>query len=426
MEDPLLRRLAATQQTYADRLLKRQDRSQPTYYQGFDAAYGMPVVENAQGSTIVGRSITNGLQLPGQRVRVMGVGLRGAIDSMPRIQPVAELEQVVEESIGFYVADRNRIRFVDVGLEEVTTFAGALYADGPTYQDGPVLEARFNAITGIAYDAASDALYVSDVGNRVIRKIQNGQVTTIAGSPSASGYVDGVGDAARFNNPWYLALAPDGNLYVADSPNRVRRIDLSSGEVSTLAILDLSTDPISGLSREFAQSIAVVETDPWRLVVGIGVSLGSTGEPGRLKIIEQNGSSSPLITPSLPGAIVAASPPFALTYLDGLIYFSITLPDAPPQPTKTILCTIVPDGSNFAILNSSPAVASVDYAGMARVGERLFLVGSDSTNLIGTPTFVSEFDAEAIATIAGGEGTDDGDFEAAQFLQLQQATAGPQ
>lgn len=94
MDDSLLRRLAINQQAYADRLLKRQDRSQPTYYQGYDAGLGMPVVETAQGSTIAGRSITNGLQLPGQRVKAIGAGLKGSIDSMPRVK-VVEVPVVV-------------------------------------------------------------------------------------------------------------------------------------------------------------------------------------------------------------------------------------------------------------------------------------------------------------------------------------------
>lgn len=94
MDDPLLRRLAINQQAYTDRILKQQQKSQPTYYQGFDATYGMPVVETAQGTTIAGRSITNGLQLPGQRVKAVGNGLRGAIDSMPRVKQEAVAEAV--------------------------------------------------------------------------------------------------------------------------------------------------------------------------------------------------------------------------------------------------------------------------------------------------------------------------------------------
>lgn len=116
MDDALLRRLAANQQAYADRLLHQQRRSQPTYYQGFDAAYGMPVVETTQGSSIAGRSITNGLQLPGQRVRTAGSGLRGAIDSMPRVKrETMETPQTVKTIGAWFDAARvSGKNFLDV------------------------------------------------------------------------------------------------------------------------------------------------------------------------------------------------------------------------------------------------------------------------------------------------------------------------
>lgn len=58
-----------------------------------------------------------------------------------------------------------------------------------------------------------------------------GSVNTLAGSASA----DGIGSAARFNNP--MSVASDGtHLYVADMHNRsIRKIVIATGAVSTLA-----------------------------------------------------------------------------------------------------------------------------------------------------------------------------------------------
>jgi hypothetical protein len=60
-------------------------------------------------------------------------------------------------------------------------------------------------------------------------------VTTVAGAAGASGGLDGVGSAARFNRPFGLVLL-GAQLYVADSGNHaVRRLDPVSGTVVTVA-----------------------------------------------------------------------------------------------------------------------------------------------------------------------------------------------
>jgi hypothetical protein len=73
--------------------------------------------------------------------------------------------------------------------------------------------------------------------NNTIRKIviSSGEVTTLAGTAGSSGTVDGTGTAAKFNNP--LGITTDGtNLYVTDYNNStIRKIVISSGVVTTLA-----------------------------------------------------------------------------------------------------------------------------------------------------------------------------------------------
>jgi hypothetical protein len=48
-------------------------------------------------------------------------------------------------------------------------------------------------------------------------------VTTIAGQPDKTGLVDGIGEEARFNNPFSVGVAPDGTIYVCDTINRAIR-----------------------------------------------------------------------------------------------------------------------------------------------------------------------------------------------------------
>lgn len=149
----------------------------------------------------------------------------------------------VDAAGNVYVGDRGAVRRISPD-RMVTTIAGRVIETG--YQDGTAGEARFNGIAGLALDNAGN-LYISDSGNRVIRRLaSNGVVTTIAGSPGISGNADGVASAASFNAPFGLTMDAAGNLYVADWGNRVIRKISPSGSVSTIAVG--SADCSGGLS----------------------------------------------------------------------------------------------------------------------------------------------------------------------------------
>ncbi len=119
------------------------------------------------------------------------------------------------------------------------TYSFSLLAGSPTgglgNADGQGSAAAFAWPGGLAIDAQGN-LYVGDVSNDSIRKITaGGMVTTLAGFSGRNGYADGVGVAAKFNQPKHVAVDLQGNVYVAEDANAVVRKITPTGEVSTLA-----------------------------------------------------------------------------------------------------------------------------------------------------------------------------------------------
>jgi DNA-binding beta-propeller fold protein YncE len=117
----------------------------------------------------------------------------------------------------------------------VSTIAGTAGLVGST--DATGTSARFGKPNGVIVSPDGTTLYVSDFGNNTIRRmdLSTGAVTTIAGSAGAPGTTDGSGSTARFNGPHFITT--DGNnLYVTDfNNNSIRKIVIATGEVTTLA-----------------------------------------------------------------------------------------------------------------------------------------------------------------------------------------------
>lgn len=103
----------------------------------------------------------------------------------------------------------------------------------------------FNCPSGVAA-GPNQILYVADTGNHCIRGIRrDGSSFLVAGIPGQGGYADGEALSARFMDPCSLAVGEDGAIYVADTGNqRIRRI--WQGQVTTLAGTGTAVDPETG------------------------------------------------------------------------------------------------------------------------------------------------------------------------------------
>jgi streptogramin lyase len=113
-------------------------------------------------------------------------------------------------------------------------WAVTIAGDGaPGWADGSVTTARFADPFGIAI-ARDGTIYVADGGNsNRIRRIGEGFVTTFAGGEE--GFADGQGRHARFHTPSALAIDDEGNLLVADTGNHAIRKISPDARVTTIA-----------------------------------------------------------------------------------------------------------------------------------------------------------------------------------------------
>lgn len=125
-------------------------------------------------------------------------------------------------------------------LRQVATAQVIGARKGYAGDNGPAIDAWLDTPGGIAIAAAGD-VYFADSNNHVIRRIDpfKKNITTIAGNNALGGGFSGdfrVATAAQFDTPDGVAIAPDGDLIIADSHNeRVRRIDKPTSIVTTIA-----------------------------------------------------------------------------------------------------------------------------------------------------------------------------------------------
>jgi hypothetical protein len=144
-----------------------------------------------------------------------------------------------------YVADtyNNSIRKITTinSLRTVKTWAGNTNGNGD-FSDGQGAgpyatgAAGFYLPTGIVKSQNSATWFITDNWTHIIRKMDDvANVTTIAGAHLQTGFINGQGSAALFNQPGGIAIDENDNLYIGDCVNgAIRKID-SSGNVTTYA-----------------------------------------------------------------------------------------------------------------------------------------------------------------------------------------------
>jgi DNA-binding beta-propeller fold protein YncE len=146
-----------------------------------------------------------------------------------------------------YIADSRNQRIRVIDRDNIVDTVAGIGKSGFAGDDGPPSAAMFamqeineNPEPGGSLTVDDQHhIYLADTFNNRIRRIDlvAGMVTTVAGNGERGfGGDGGPATQASLDRPRDVELGPDGRLYVADTDNhRVRAIDLTTGVITTVA-----------------------------------------------------------------------------------------------------------------------------------------------------------------------------------------------
>jgi sugar lactone lactonase YvrE len=145
---------------------------------------------------------------------------------------------LVDGAGNIYIADsvNNVVRRVDANTSIITTIAGTGIS-GYSGDSGPATSAQLWGPTCLAIDGGGN-LYICDSYNHVVRKVaaSTGIITTYAGSISSTALGDGgPATSAQLSTPTGIVIDASGNLYISTFGQRVRKVNSSTGTITTIA-----------------------------------------------------------------------------------------------------------------------------------------------------------------------------------------------
>jgi sugar lactone lactonase YvrE len=198
---------------------------------------GLPAVlrvdETTQNITVIAGSFTQGAGFSGDG----GVATSAQLGQSGAGSQGMDL--AVDSAGTIFVTDtvNYRVRRIDAVTNIITTVAG-----NGTVGDGGQATSAVLFTIGIAQDGGGN-IYISDPVNRRVRRVDStsGLISTVAGRdvestpPSVNSGNGGPAIAAQLSQPGGLALDGAGNIFFLDNASVVRRVDRSTGTISLFA-----------------------------------------------------------------------------------------------------------------------------------------------------------------------------------------------
>ncbi len=170
----------------------------------------------------------------------VGSGREALVNDTPAASDLAQPSGLTYRDgvLVFADSESSSVRAADFNANNLSTLAGTpsnnLFDFGDI--DGMLGVNRLQHPLGVVF-GDNGLVYIADTYNSRIKVVDpaTGETTTLTGQGSDGSFRDGALADAAFDEPGGLSYA-DGRLYVADTNNQaVRVIDLTSGQVSTVA-----------------------------------------------------------------------------------------------------------------------------------------------------------------------------------------------
>jgi uncharacterized protein (TIGR03437 family) len=271
-----------------------------------------PIFFMVPGSQVI-RKVSNGVITTVAGNGTAGFsGDNGPATSAQLNSTFQSLSVSVDSAGNVYIADsgNNCVRKVSNGV--ITTVAGN-GTSGFSGDNGAATNARLSNPLSVAVDSAGN-VYIGDSGNRRIRKVSNGVITTVAGNGTCCSVDDnGPALSAAFVDIRGIAVDPAGNLYIADSDTRIRKV--SNGMIRTIAgngtsgfsgdngpAASAQINGPRGIAVDSAGNVYIADMSNNRIRVLIPAASGlTTNNPA---IAAVTNAASNLLGPIAPGEIV--------------------------------------------------------------------------------------------------------------------------
>jgi hypothetical protein len=262
----------------------------------------------------------------------------------------------VDANHNLYIADSRNHRIRRITTARIITTVGGNGIQGFGGDNGLATVASIDSPAGLAMDAAGD-LYLSDTHNHRIREIAaaTGVITTIAGGSSGLSGDGGPAVAATLALPHGLSIDSAGDIYIADMANhRIRRIDGSSGAITTIA--GKGTENFSGDNGP--ATAAALDSPRATAIAPTGlVTLADTNDQ---RVRQLDAQSIPAIH-TIAGLSSSPVDALTLTASPSIIYGSgqLTAALASPTATGSIIFTLLDPGTaSGTTLETAPVAAS--------------------------------------------------------------------
>ena len=237
----------------------------------------------------------------GQRVALVAGGGEGSNNIPPREAKLRSPFGVDFDQAGnMYIIEMTGERLLKVDGQGLLTVIAGTGEKGSGGDGGPALRAQFNGVHNLAVARNGD-IYLADTWNNRIRKIDSrtGIISAIAGTGS-KGFSGDRGPAiqANFGGIYCVSLDTKGeNLYAADLDNRrIRVVSLTTGIVRTVAGNGQKGVPSDGALAVDAPLVdprAVVATDAGEVYIleRSGHALRFVDSSGRIRTVAGNGKA---------------------------------------------------------------------------------------------------------------------------------------